>query len=210
MQVKDFWKNIAANFKACFIETSLAGLRSYENTVNDTQFLHIIDSLNSDCVQYFQKHYPLPKPEFKLPLELEQKRQKLILTESSKKINICIYGYNAYSKLIIESFRDDKYLNVSLVTKSVIERLRAEIDGKMPLFELQEVLSNTDFWILVTPYDQVTDFKNSTEENLEFITCAEPIFNQKELLNLKNGCYIANVCNLSQSLDLCGSLEQLP
>ena len=77
----------------------------------------------------------------------------------------------------------------------------------MPLFELQEVLSNTDFWILVTPYDQVTDFKNSTEENIEFITCAEPIFNQKELLNLKNDCYIANVCNLSQSLDLCGSLE---
>jgi len=52
----------------------------------------------------------------------------------------------------------------------VIERLRAEVDGKMPLFELQEVLSNTDFWILATPYDAVTDFKNSTEENIEFIT----------------------------------------
>jgi hypothetical protein len=96
---------------------------------------------------------------------------------------------------------------VQLVTKSVIERLRAEIDGNMPLFELEDVLGTVDFWILATPFDEVTDFRNQTEENLEFITCPEPIFSEKELLALKNECYIANACNFKNSLSLVKLLE---
>ncbi len=130
--------------------------------------------------------------------------------ENQTVLNICIYGYNAYSSLIIQSLREDKNLHVQLVTKSVIERLRAEIDGNMPLFELDAVLGTVDFWILATPFDEVTDFRNQTEENLEFITCPEPIFSRKELFSLKDGCYIANLCNFSRSLSLVEHLERLP
>ena len=68
-----------------------------------------------------------------------------------------------------------------LVTVSVMERLRAEIDGKQAI-ELKEVIKQVDFWILATPFDEVTDFKNATEENLEYVTADEPLFSRQELL----------------------------
>mmetsp|Transcript_15469 Transcript_15469/g.20940 ORF Transcript_15469/g.20940 Transcript_15469/m.20940 type:complete len:80 (-) Transcript_15469:1007-1246(-) len=79
----------------------------------------------------------------------------------------------------MESFRPDDYLKVHLLTKSVIERQRAEIDGKLAIFEIEDVIAEIDFWILLTPFDDDTDFRNLLETNLEFITQPEPIFTQQ-------------------------------
>ena len=60
-------------------------------------------------------------------------------------------------------------MKVHLVTKSIIERQRAENEGKVAK-DLEEVLGEVDFWILVTPFDDHSDFRNASEENLEYVT----------------------------------------
>ena len=69
---------------------------------------------------------------------------------------------------MIESLREDPALNVHLVTKSIIEKQRAENDGKMAI-DLEEIIGQVDFWICVTAFDSETDFRNETEENLEYV-----------------------------------------
>ena len=79
MKVKNLWRRLAANVKACFIESRLAMMRVSENIANDNQqHLHIVDTLNSDCVQYVIDKYPLPKRKFVLPPSVEKIRQKII------------------------------------------------------------------------------------------------------------------------------------
>ena len=60
MKVKDLWRRIASNVKACFVETRLAMMRVSENIANDLQSLRIVDSRNSDCVQMMLEKHPLP------------------------------------------------------------------------------------------------------------------------------------------------------
>ena len=95
---------------------------------------------------------------------------------------------------MIDSLREDKSLKVHLVTKSIIEMLRAEVDG-ITTIELKEIITTVDLWVLITPYDDVTDFRNASEDNLEFITTAKPMFSQAELLELKDECHIMNLTN---------------
>lgn len=78
---------------------------------------------------------------------------------------VCIYGYSQLTKRMIDSLREDESLKVHLVTKSCIEMLRAEVDGIITI-EIKEIIKTVDLWILVTPFDDVTDFRNSSEENL--------------------------------------------
>ena len=78
---------------------------------------------------------------------------------------VCIFGYSQIAKQIYDSFRQDKILKVYLVTKSIIERQRAENDGKQAI-ELESIIGEVDFWILLTPFDGEVDFRNSSEENL--------------------------------------------
>ena len=63
---------------------------------------------------------------------------------------------------------------------------------------------------MITPFDEVTDFRNSTEENLEFMTTDTPVFTQKQLLLLKSECYIANMCTYADALDIVDLLERHP
>ena len=216
MKIDNMWQSLATNVKACFVQTRLAQLRAYEANVNEQQSLKIIDSMNSDTVQYMLKHYPMPKVNYSLPQQLIKRKEEVIAkrlktgTDKDEPLLIvCVYGYSQFSKAIIESLREDKTLKVHLVTVSVMERLRAEIDGKQAI-ELNEVIKQVDFWILATPFDEVTDFINATEENLEIVSSEKPLFSRTELLQLKNGCYLANVCNYSSSIDLVGQLELAP
>ena len=108
--VADFWLQYADNVKVCFIESKLALMRSYENIANEKQYLRIIDSLNSDSVQYMLGRHPMPHLTFNLPPAVEEVRQKRIQLRDMKGIEpvpimVAIYGYNNYSRAIIESYR---------------------------------------------------------------------------------------------------------
>ena len=96
-----------------------------------------------------------------------------------------------------------------MVTKSVVEAQRAEIDGKKAI-ELKLVIKKADFWILLTPFDEVLDFRNKTEENLEYIPSPSSLFSQDELLLLKDDCVLVNMCNFVRSLGLVENLEEVP
>lgn len=159
-----FWKDLAANVRVCFIESRLAVLRSYENILNEKQNLSILDSLNSDCVQYMLSKHPLPSLNFLLPPPIEEIRQKNIRANErnfdTEPIKIAVFGYNSYARAILESYRQDPYLKVHLVTKSIVERQRAEIDGKLAIFEIEDIIGTIDFWILATPFDDELDYRN--------------------------------------------------
>ena len=71
--------------------------------------------------------------------------------------------------MIIESLREDPALKVHLTCKSIIEKQRAETDGKMAI-DLDAILGTIDFWICITPFDAEIDFRNETEENIEYIS----------------------------------------
>lgn len=74
---------------------------------------------------------------------------------------------------------------------------------------MSQILEKVDFWICATPYDEVSDFRNSSEEALEYITSSTPLFKKKELLKLKDGCYIANMCSYEEALGLTDLLEEV-
>ena len=152
------------------------------------------------------KHNPLPRARYQLPHQLKLKRDALEREDSSKKLVVCIYGYSKFVKLVLDSLKEDPQLEVHLATKSIIERQRAENDGYV-VVRAAEVLGRVDFWLCITPYDKETDFRNSTEENLEYVTVPEPIFSKRELLLLKDECYIANMCTYMDALGLAETLE---
>ena len=56
-----------------------------------------------------------------------------------KYFEVCIYGYSAVARQIIDSLKKDPVLRISLVTKSVIERQRAENDGKQAI-DINEIV----------------------------------------------------------------------
>lgn len=64
------------------------------------------------------------------------------------------------------------------------------------------MLGEVDFWILLTPFDDEPDFRNKTEENLEYIPSSTSIFTKDRLRRLKDETMIANMCNYSCSLAL--------
>ena len=72
---------------------------------------------------------------------------------------------------------------------------------------MAEILAKVDFWLCITPFDEETDFRNSTEENLEYVTISEPIFSRREFLLLKDECYLANMCSYPNALGLSETLE---
>lgn len=220
MKVTNLWRRLASNIKACFVESRLAMMRASENMANERQSLRIVDSLNSDCVQYMIAKEPIPKRSFTLPPAVEKLRQSIIANQALAKtdegievvatIKVAIYGYNSYVREIIESLKEDVHIELHLVTKSVIESRRAELDNCIITSLISEIISIVDFWLIATIYDDVTDFRNQTEANLEFVTHNNPIFSQKQYLQLKDGCYIASMCNFTHSLALVHTLEMLP
>ena len=125
------------------------------------------------------KQHPLPKPVYKLPPMVQEKRDKLV-KDKGKPLNVCVFGFSSLAKEIIESLREDVHLKVHLVTKSIIETQRAETEGIVSK-DLVDIIGKVDFWILLTPYDEVLDFRNETEENLEYIPSSTSIFSKDEL-----------------------------
>ena len=91
--------------------------------------------------------------------------------DEPKPIHVCIYGYSNLAKEIYESLRDEELLQVHITTRTVIERQRSEIDGKLAV-ELNDIIGKIDFWILLTPYDEFSDDRNLMEANLEYPTVA--------------------------------------
>jgi phosphoglycerate dehydrogenase-like enzyme len=144
---------------------------------------------------------------YKLPPIVQEKRDKLAKVKG-KPLKVCVFGFSSLAKEIIESLREDVHLKVYLVTKSIIETQRADIDGKVAR-ELLDVIGKIDFWILLTPYDDVLDFRNETEENLEHIPSRTSIFSKDELQLLKDECVIANMCNFPISVELVKHMETL-
>jgi len=155
------------------------------------------------------RYHPLPKLSFSLPEPVQERidRMKRDATRESHKLVVCIFGYNSYVRQVLESLRDNDDLDINLVTRSVIERERAQLDGTQAIFELEDIISDVDFWIVATPSDEVPDFRNEQEANLDFLTHCGPVFAQSELLMLKDDCFVVNVCNFARSLDLAELLE---
>ena len=76
--------------------------------------------------------------------------------------------------------------------------------------DIELIIDKVDFWILITPFDAEIDFRNSSEENLEYTTTSTPVFSLKQLLLLKKDCYIANMTSKGESLSIVELLETHP
>lgn len=124
-------------------------------------------------------------------------------------IVVCIFGYSSLAKDILDSLDKDGRLKVVLVTRSIIEQQRAEIDAKIAV-ELNSVIKEVDLWVIVTPSDDEPDFRNKTEENLEFIPASTSIFSKEKIRMLKDEAMIANMCNFSCTLALSDIFSESP
>ena len=67
---------------------------------------------------------------------------------------------------------------------------------------MNDIIGKIDFWILLTPYDEFSDDRNLMEANLEYPTVAQPLFDSYQILNMRDECYILNMCNYPNVLDL--------
>lgn len=85
-----------------------------------------------------EKHFPIPKLQYALPSCLDRVRRDM--SKKGETFVVCIYGYSQLAKRMIDSLREDKSLKVHLVTKSIIEMLRAEVDG-ITTIELKEIIT---------------------------------------------------------------------
>ena len=118
-----------------------------------------------------------------------------------QRLVVCVFGFTALSLDILDSLEKDTTLELHLVTRSTIEAQRAEVKGKI-VSKLAAVIGKVDFWILVTPFDDELDFRNKTEENLEYIPASTALFTKEKLRELKDETTIANVCNYASSVSL--------
>lgn len=92
--------------------------------------MRTIDINTSDCVQYMLHQFPLPQPVYSMPPFVKEKLAEKKKAGNSDKLEVCIYGYSNLAGDIIDSLWTDDELKVHLVTKSIVESQRAEIDGK--------------------------------------------------------------------------------
>ena len=159
MKIPKMWQTLAKHVKVCFVESNLALQRSYENIANERQKLRIVDTMNSDCVQYMLESHPKPGIDISLPPLLEEIRQEREKQNTERDqdqgpLLMAIYGYNTFAKAMLQSLSLCEHLQVHLLAKTVIEKERAEHDGFLEyISDVKEILPKVDFWLLVTPFD---------------------------------------------------------
>ena len=73
-------------------------------------------------------------------------------------IVIAIVGYSKTVKEIISSLERDEANRVILYTTSLLEKQRAELDGKeaIDMSRVDEDVGTVDLWLFVTPYERPT------------------------------------------------------
>ena len=118
----------------------------------------------------------------------------------------------------MEALQEDKANVVLLYTTSLLEKQRAEIDGKdaIDMFKVDDEVGNVDFWIFVTPYerpprrDPDKECGYNSGDDYEMITKCKPAITAANILDFKDEACIANLCCYTESLTLLEHLEENP
>ena len=122
-------------------------------------------------------------PQIQIPLHVIQN-----LKEKTDRIQIGVVGYSEASKEIIESLEQDQQNKVTLFVSSLLEKQRADVDGRAAdeIYKMEEteIYSSIDFWIFITPYkkpgflsEDEPEFFYSQEDDFEMITKNKEVMN---------------------------------